>query len=251
MVKPGNHMEVILRSVIVSVLAISWAGSASAQWPEPLNSALTRSNDGVSYVFDVERTSTDTGDDGETLQAYARVDPNADELKQITPAHLVDSSLPGSSFRALAGVENALEDGIWCTRFAEDVPTDPDDIEIVSEDEASVTYAFTPLSSEDAEGPEKKINRRTRANLTVSKDDPAVLSYTRGLTRTVTVFVVAKIRKADSEVSCSRTPDGRSYTSYFQSEFEASGVGDGGNVSEMRITTLYDPQTGERITPES
>ncbi|MEO0884265.1 MAG: hypothetical protein AAFY34_16280 [Pseudomonadota bacterium] len=240
-----------MRFVIAIGLLISSALPAAAQWPEPLNSALTRSPNGPNYVFDVERTSTDTDDDGETLRAYARVDPNAEDLKQITPAHLVDNSLPGSSFRALAGIESALEDGIWCTRFAEDVPRDPDDIEIVSEDENTITYAFTPPVAEDAEGPEKKITRRTRAEITVSKTNPAVLNYARELTRTVTIFVVAKIRKADSEVTCTRAPDGRTYTSYFQSEFQASGIGDGGNASEMRITAIYDPETGELLAPES
>lgn len=233
------------------ILCCSCASAATAQRPEPLNTALTRSTDGPAYVFDVERQSTDTSEDGETINAYARVNPNAENLKQIIPAHLVDESLPGSSFQALAGIENALEDGIWCTRFAEHIPSDPDDIEVVSEDDATITYAFTPVSGEDAEGPERKINRRTRAEVTVSKNDPAVLRYSRALTRTVTIFVVAKIRKADSEVTCSRAPDGRTYTSHFQSEFEASGFGDGGNSSEMRITAIYDPDTGEQLSTES
>ncbi|MEO1475683.1 MAG: hypothetical protein AAFS13_04820 [Pseudomonadota bacterium] len=241
-----------MRFSIVLLVGSLAAATASAQLPEPLSSALTQATDTPTYVFDIERTSTSTGDDGETLSAYARVDLNAPELKQITPAHLIDPAQPGSSFRGLANIENAIEDGIWCARFAEDVPTDPDDIEVVAEDEASVTYKFKPAIGEDAEGPEKKIARRTEALLTVSKVDPAILSYARSLTRTVTVFVVAKIKKANTVVECERAPNGLTYTRQVISEFEASGFGDGGaNTSDMRITALYDPSTGQRITPDS
>lgn len=240
-----------MRTPIILTATILSAGSAAAQWPEPLNTALTKSASGPSYVFDVERTSTREGEDPETLKGYARVDLSAPEFKQITPAHLIDPDLPGSSFSALSGIEAALEDGLWCTRFAEDVPTDPEDIEILRENETSVTYGFKPVIPEDAEGPEKKIIRRTNAEITISKTDPAVLNYSRSLSKTVTVFVVAKIRQADSAVTCARAPDGRTYAQVVASEFEASGLGSGGNSSEMRITALYDPDSGEQLTPES
>lgn len=237
-----------MRAILLFTLGSLGSGLAYAEWPEPLKSALERSNDGPAYAFDVERTSTDTGEDGETRTGYARVNLSAPDLKQITPAHLIDNSMPGSSFSALAGIESALEDGIWCTRFADNVPTDPDDIEIVAEDDTSVTYTFTPVVDDDADGPEKKIAKRTRAELTVSKDDPAVLSYSSGLTRTVTIFVVAKIRKVDLSASCERAPDGRTYTAETTSSFEASGFGDGGgNDSRMQVTALYDPSTGAQI----
>ncbi|MEL7128980.1 MAG: hypothetical protein AAGK23_05490 [Pseudomonadota bacterium] len=221
-----------------------------AELPEPLKSAVERSNDGPVYPFDIERTSTDTGEDGETVTGYARVDLGAPEFKQITPAHLIDESLPGSSFRALSGIEGALEDGIWCTRFGDNLPDDIDDIEIVEEDEATITYEFKPKPDEDADGPEKKILRRSLARLTVAKDDPAVLKYSSGLTRTVTLYVVAKVRQLDLTATCARAPDGRTYITESTQAFEASGFGDGGgNNSQMAITALYDPETGQQITP--
>lgn len=236
-----------LSSLVLAALA---APCALAELPEPLKSALGRSADVPAFVFDVERVSTDTGEDGETVTGHARVDLAAPELKQITPAHLADPDKPGSSFEALAGIERALEDGIWCTRFAANVPADAKDIEIIAEDAETVTYGFTPEADGDADGPEKKIAKRSRAEMTVSRADPAILRYASSLTGTVTLYVVAKIRRVDVEATCARAPDGRTYVAETRSAVEAGGFGDdSGNSSVMRITALYDPQTGARLAP--
>jgi len=162
--------------------------------------------------------------------------------------HLVNSASPGSSFQALADIERALEDGIWCTRFSDNLP-DADDIEIESETADTITYKFTPAPSEDADGPEKKILKRTRALITVSKTDPAILSYQQRLTKTVSIYVIAKIKKVETSATCARAPDGRTYTTHTSSSFEASGIGDGGgNNSQMHITAMYDGETGAPIS---
>jgi len=236
-----------MRILLAAAATLIICQSALADLPEPLKSAVERPDSGPAYIFDVERTSVQTGETNETITAYARIDPSAPEFKQITPLHLIEADKPGSSFQALAEIERSLEDGIWCTRFAENLP-DAEDIEIVAEDSQSVTYEFTPVPEEDASGPEKKIMKRTRAQIIVSKADPAILSYQRSLTKTVTLYVIAKIRKVDAQSTCARTPDGRTYTTHTSSAFEASGFGDGGNNSEMHITALYDPETGAPIT---
>lgn len=239
-----------MRGMITLLLAGLVAPLGSAELPEPLKTALARSNDAPAFAFDVERVSTDTGEDGETVTALARVDLTAPELKQITPAHLLDEDQPGSSFAALAGIERALEDGIWCTRYAANVPAEAKDVEIIAEDDETVTYRFTPEADGDADGPEKKIARRSRAEMTVSRTDPAILSYASSLTGTVTLYVVAKIRRVDVEATCARAPDGRTYIAETKTAVEAGGFGDdGGNSSVMRITALYDPQTGARLAP--
>lgn len=229
------------------------ASAAQADIPDLLRQAIERSDDGPIYPFDIERTATFEGEDdedGETERTgYARVDLAAPELKQITPAHLIDPNKPGSSFRALGGIETALEDGIWCTRFGDNLPPDEDDYEIIAEDDLSITFEFTPEASGDADGPEKKIAKNTRAKVTVSKDDPAVLRFSSALRRTVRLFVVAQLKKIDVDATCARAPDGRTYVEELTSEIVTSGPGAGNQGSRMAITALYDPETGDQVTP--
>lgn len=235
-----------MRHLLLATTLIIGSQTAFADLPEPLKTAAERSDDGPNYVFDLERTSIQTGDNTDTAIGYARVDLSAPELKQITPLHLVDDTKPGSSFQALSEIENSIEDGIWCTRYIDNLP-EADDIEIVAENDQTVTYEYTPKIDDDASGPEKKILKRTRARLTVSKEDPAIMAYEQSLTKTVTLYVVAKIRKVDTKATCARTPDGRTYVAETSSSFEASGFGDGGNDSQMRIIAMYDPETGEAL----
>jgi len=229
------------------LIAGSALANAQSELPEPLRTAI-EGNDAVpTFSFDVERTSTDTGEDGETRTAYARVNLTAPEFKQITPAHLIDSEQPGSSFSALAGIENAIEDGIWCSGLVSTSP-DPDDVEIIAEDSETITYQFRPATAEDADGPEKKIARRSLVTVVVSREDPAILSYERHLTKTVTLYVVAKIKSVDLSVQCARGPSGNTYAQHMTNAFEATGFGDGGgNRSEMTVTAIYDAATGTML----
>ena len=238
-------MRYILASSALVLLPV-WA-HAQSELPELLQAAIAPNDTLPSFEFDVERTSTDTGEDGETRTGYARVDLAAPEFKQITPAHLIDPSQPGSSFSALSGIERAIEDGIWCSGLIETPPA-PEDVEVVAEDADTVTYQFQPAIPDDADGPEKKILKRTLATVVVSRDNPAILSYERHLTKTVTLYVVAKIRKVDASTSCTRGPSGHTYIRNSTNSFEASGVGDGGgNHSEMTVTAIYDRDTGTEI----
>ena len=153
-----------MRKVLFLSAACVIVPLASAELPEPLKSAVVQSDSVPAFLFDVERTSIQSNDDGEeeTVNAYARIDLQAEEFKQITPLHLVVPSAPGSSFEALAGVERAIEDGIWCSQFGQNLP-DAEDIDIVAEDADTVTYEFTPEPGEDADGPEKKIQKTPKS----------------------------------------------------------------------------------------
>lgn len=237
-----------MRKVLFLSVACLIAPVASAELPEPLKSAVAQSDVAPDFLFDIERTSIQSNDDGEeeTVKAYARIDLQAEEFKQITPLHLVVPNSPGSSFEALAGVERAIEDGIWCSQFGQNLP-DADDIEVVAEDADTVTYAFTPDPGEDADGPEKKIQKNSEVRLTVSRNDPAILRYERALQKTVTLYVVAKIRKADSTAVCARAPNGQTYISETTSIFEGGGVANGGDNTDMRITNIYDRATGDAL----
>lgn len=234
--------------VSLALLAFASAAPAMAQLPGPLKSALERSDDGSNYLFDITHAaSSEDAETGEveTDTAYARVDFSQDEFKQITPAHVYDEALPGSSFSALAALESQLEDGIWCTRFGENIP---DEVEVVSETADTITYGFRPKIPEDAGGPEKKIAKRMRGEITVSKDDPAVLSYSASLSKPVTLFVVFKIKKIEQAVTCERAPDGRTYAARFTSAYDGAGGGQsGGNNGETKVTAIYD-ETGELIS---
>ena len=229
------------------LVAASPIAFAQSELPEPLRLAIAANDTLPGFTFDIERTSTDTGEDGETRTGYARVDMNAPELKQITPAHLIDPDQPGSAFSALAGIEGAIEDGIWCSSLIS-TPPEADDVEIIAEDADTITYQFKPGIAEDADGPEKKILKKSLATLVVSRENPAILSFEQRLTKTVTVYVVAKIRSVDVSATCARGPNGNTYIQESSSAFEASGFGDGGgNRSNMKVTAIYDPETGTQL----
>ncbi len=229
------------------LLAIPTFGAAQNELPEPLRIAIAENDAVPAFTFDVERTSTDTGEDGETRTGYARVDLSAPEFKQITPAHLINPDRPGSSFGALAGIESSIEDGIWCSSLIS-TPPEPDDVEIVDETADTISYQFQPGIPEDADGPTKKMSKRSLTTIVVSREDPAILSYERRLTKPVTIYVVAKIKSADSTATCARGPDGNTYIHETSNAFEASGLGEGGgNRSAMKITAIYDAETGEQL----
>jgi len=205
------------------LLAVPSFASAQDELPELLSAAIAQNDRVPGFTFDVERTSTDTGEDGETRTGYARVDMSAPEFKQITPAHLINPDRPGSSFGALAGIESSIEDGIWCSSLIS-TPPDPDDVEIIDETADTI---------------------RTLATVVVSRENPAILSYEQHLTKPVTLYVVAKIKSADLTATCARGPDGSTYMQETSNSFEASGLGDsGGNQSAMKITAIYDAETG-------
>ena len=226
------------------LLAVPSFASAQDELPELLSAAIAQNDRVPGFTFDVERTSTDTGEDGETRTGYARVDMSAPEFKQITPAHLINPDRPGSSFGALAGIESSIEDGIWCSSLIS-TPPDPDDVEIIDETADAITYQFKPGIADDADGPTKKMRKRTLATVVVSRENPAILSYEQHLTKPVTLYVVAKIKSADLTATCARGPDGSTYMQETSNSFEASGLGDsGGNQSAMKITAIYDAETG-------
>lgn len=230
--------------VLSALLFTPSVALAQAELPELLRAAIAPNEALPSFTFDIKRTSTNTGGDTETRTGYARVDMGAPEFKQITPAHLIDPEQPGSSFNALSGIENAIEDGIWCSGLI-DTPPDPTDVEVVAEDADTVTYQFEPAASEDADGPEKKILKRSLATVVVSRENPAILSFQQTLTKTVTLYVVAKVRMVELSATCARAPGGHTYIQNFTNAFEASGFGDGGgNQSEMTITSIYDSESG-------
>lgn len=238
-----------MRHSFAIVLFVSLIPSAVAQTqlPEPLGTAIAPNETLPSFTFDIERTSTDTGEDGETRTGYARVDLRAAEFKQITPAHLINPNSPGSSFSALAGIENALADGVWCSSLIS-TPPDPEDVEVIAEDADTITYQFKPGIGEDADGPEKKMAKKMLSTVVVSREDPAILSFEQHLTKPVTLYVVAKIRSIDLTATCARGPDGNTYIQETSNAFEASGLGDsGGNDSSMKITAIYDAATGTQL----
>jgi|GEM_PF-267844 len=232
---------------IAMLTSVAPLAMAQNELPEPLRMAIAQNDVLPTFTFDIERTSTDTGEDGETRTGYARVDMRAPEFKQITPAHLIVPDQPGSSFSALAGIENALEDGVWCSSLIS-TPPDPDDVEIIAEDADTITYQFKPGIPEDADGPEKKMTKRMLTTVEVSRENPAILSYEQHLTKPVTIYVVAKIKSFDRSVSCARGPSGHTYIQDSANVFEASGLGDsGGNSSTMKITAIYDAETGTQL----
>ncbi len=227
-----------------ALLTMSTIAQAQSELPDPLRIAIEENEIPPTFTFDIERTSTDTGEDGETRTGYARVDLSAPEFKQITPAHLINPDRPGSSFSALSGIESTIENGIWCSGLIT-TPPDPEDVEVISEDTDTITYQFKPGIPEDADGPEKKMTKRMLTTVVISREDPAILSYEQHLTKPVTLYVVAKIKAVNRSATCARGPSGHTYLQETSSAFEASGLGDsGGNNSSMRITAIYDAETG-------
>ena len=114
--------------------------------------------------------------------------------------------------------------------------------EATTQDDVSVTYAFTPVAGADADKTEQKMMKKLNGTVTLDKTDGAVLAFSMTLPKPYKPAIVAKINRFQMDASCSRAPDGRTYIASFDFDIAGSAMmQDFDETVSRQITKLLDP----------
>ncbi len=218
------------RSVALGAFALSMSLSASAD--PVLEMMRSLSKDGPVYSYEMSYSDAD-------VSANGLIDPSQPEGQRIE-IYSPDESEWSKDFReGIEEMESETDGDIWCADFAEMVPGD---VETVSEDDASVTYAFTPAPEADADKTEKKVMKQLDGSITLAKEDGAILVFNMVLPKPYKPAMVAKINRFEMAAKCDRAPDGRTYVEQFNFDISGSAMMQSFEESvSRRITKLLDP----------
>lgn len=218
------------RSIALGAIALSLSLPVSAD--PVLDMMRSLSSDGPIYAYEM------TYSDAE-VTANGLIDPSQPEGQRIE-IYSPSESEWSKDFRDGIEEMDAETDGdIWCAEFAELVPSDATS---VSEDDASVTYAFTPNPEADADKTEKKMMKQLNGSITLAKEDGAILAFNMVLPKPYKPAMVAKINRFEMAATCDRAPDGRTYVEQFNFDISGSAMMQSFEETVSRkITKLLDP----------
>lgn len=208
--------------ILPPVLAIALNASA-----DPLiEKASSLSTEGTLYAYEMTFKSSE-------MTTTGKVDPSAPEGQRITVYTPAKEDWPEDFEEGVADMDKNTNGDIWCKDFADLVPLDAKQI---SETTDNVTYTFNPVPPESADGTERKLMKKLEAEITLAKEDGAVLAYTAVLPKPYKPAMVAKINTFRMSAECERAPDGRTYTKQFNFEIDGSAMMQ--NFSETTSRTI-------------
>jgi hypothetical protein len=179
-------------------------------WPASLKKALTQQDTGPVYSYQLSYSSN-----GNSVGSLS-IDPTQAPGKR---AKVISSSAsPGSTniSEFAKEIETEAGQGIWCSRFAENVPAS---VALISKTANTETYGFTPIASSDMDSLEKKIITSLKGEVTISTSNPAVLNFSMRSTKAIKPIFLVRLDTFELNVTCAHAPDGRTYA---QKEFSVS-----------------------------
>jgi len=179
-----------------------------------LEKATNVSTEGALYAYEM---SFKRGE----LAVTGKVDPSAAQGERITVYTPDRADWPEGFSDELAQMDEATDGDIWCKDFVEMVPPDA---KKTSETAETVTYSFNPVPDKEADGPERKLMKKLEADITLAKEDGAVLSYSAVLPKPFKPAMVVKINTFSMAATCERAPDGRTYSKQFDFEIDGSAM---------------------------
>lgn len=190
------------------------------------------SKDGPLYAYEMTYSDADVSADG-------RIDPSKPEGERIEIYSPAESEW-SKEFRAgVAEMESETDGDIWCSDFAQMVPPDA---ETMSQDADTVTYAFTPIPEPGSDKTEQKMIQQLNGQVTLAKEDGAVLAFNMVLPKPYKPAMVAKINRFEMKASCDRAPDGRTYIEQFSIDIAGSAMMQSFEEKVTRsITRLLEP----------
>lgn len=186
-----------------------------ANWPDLFREAVTPRDGDVVYQYD--SLINDNGfEEGETLHYQVLRRPDGNDSVEFY-------SVPDKVKRE--NIEKSItEEGgdIWCDDYRDSVGSN---VELVSEDAASATYAFmvNPDSTEDKT--ERKIFNKTQMTVTIDKADKRVTGFSYKLLEPVKPMVVAKIREFSLIGQCKPLENGRPHVASVETRVSGSAMG--------------------------
>ena len=218
------------RFAFLSAASLSLVASAGA---DPLLEMMnTMSDDGPRYAYE-----TSFAWDG--IDATAKVDPSqpvGERIKILSPA---ESEWSKAFRQELEERDESTDGDIWCTEFGQMVPMDAS---VSDESDTTVTYAFTPVPEPDADRNEQKMMKQLDGTVMLDKADGAVLAFKMSLPKPYKPAMVAKINAFEMDVTCARSPDGRTFIEKFNFDISGSAMMQSFEESvSRRITNLLGP----------
>lgn len=218
------------RTIVLCAFVFSSALTASAD--PVLEMMRSISKEGPVYAYEMTYS-------GEGVVATGKIDPSQPEGQRVDLYTPEVSELSDEFREGLEEIDAEADGDIWCTDFAEMVPLDA---ETVSQDDGTVTYAFTPVPDADADKTEQKMMKKLNGQVTLNKTDGAVLAFNMKLPKPYKPAMVAKINRFEMSASCSRAPDGRTYVERFDFDISGSAMMQSFEETVSRqITKLLDP----------
>ncbi|MEM1086587.1 MAG: hypothetical protein AAGH90_02590 [Pseudomonadota bacterium] len=194
---------------------IGLAAISSPALADPvIDQAKASSPDGPIYAYDMSLNYDD-------VMLFATIDPSAEEGQRINVSSPKKSDWPDGLEDDLQRMDANADGDIWCKEFADAIP---DDAVKAGETDTTVTFTFTPIPDEDADNIERKVTKKVKAEITLAKEDGAVLSYRANLPKPYKPMIVAKVNTLNMNVTCERAPDGRTYTQSFDFELAGSAM---------------------------
>ena len=220
----------MFRFIVLSAGSLCLTLSATA---DPLLEMMSsRSDEGPRYAYE-----TSFAWDG--IDATAKVDPSQPVGARITVLSPVETEWTKTFREELEERDESADGDIWCTEFGQMVPMDAS---VSDETDSTVTYAFTPVPEEDADRNEQKMMKQLDGTVVLDKADGAVLAFKMSLPKPYKPAMVAKINAFEMDVTCARSPDGRTFIEQFNFDISGSAMMQSFEESVSRqITNLLGP----------
>jgi hypothetical protein len=185
-------------------------------WPASLKQALAQQNKGPSYSYQLSYASN-----GNNVGSLS-IDPTQAPGKR---AKVISSSASSGSMNIsefAKEIETEARQGIWCSRFAENIPAS---VALISKTSTTETYGFTPIASSDMDNLEKKVITSLKGEITISTSNPAVLNFSMRSTKAIKPIFLVRLDKFELNVTCAHAPDGRTYAQKESSESKGTAMG--------------------------
>jgi hypothetical protein len=182
-------------------LFLAAANVQAEPWSPTLKTALSQKTSAPFYTYQLNFKISD-------MAGVLNFDPTLPAGKRaviVAP----ELSKRSADFNELTKqLEQDMDKGIWCSQFSENIPAS---VKLISKTDDTESYQFTPLPDAKADSMEKKVMASLVGEVTVSTKNPAVLSFSMRSTQAIKPIVFVKLEKFLLNVSCERSPDGRTY----------------------------------------
>jgi hypothetical protein len=191
----------ITRILLISGLCFASINAYAEPWSPALKLALSQNNRAPFYSYQLNFKSNNR------TAAFA-IDPTLSAGKRIIVT-APDIGKRDKDFNELTKqLEEDVTDGIWCSQFARHIPAS---VKLIAKTADTESYQFTPVPDAGSDSMEKKVIASLLGEVTISTDNPAVQRFSMRSTQAIKPIFFVTLSKFQLNVSCERSPDGRTY----------------------------------------
>jgi len=218
---------------LATLTAILLTLSLPAYADELIARAQAVSTEGPLYNYEM------TFRDSEIGEARGAVFPTAPEGERIRLDFPAQADWTDEFADGVASLDKQTTGEIWCAEFAARIPSNA---ERTAEEPGSVTYSFTPVAEEDADGAERKLFGSLIATARIDPETASVQSFQLHLPASMKPNFMSRIETFSMYLECDAAPDGRAYVKQMDMEVAGSALGQSFSQETSRsITRLLEP----------